>query len=216
MAAGKAKTRVRAVQQRAEDTRAKLLGAAMELFSTRGYEGSSVRDIETAAEVKRGLAAYHFGSKEELWKAAVARTFDAFEMDARAGAAARSGDDPLREALRAFVRFSAVHPELNRLMVQEGSRPGWRSEFLVERYVRPRVEALSRLVGRALDPHELYVLIGASTFVFNVAHECEALFGVDPRSEAFAEAHADTVAEVLLDGEGVFARAATSEGDASG
>lgn len=195
------------MQQRAEETRSRLLDAAMELFSTRGYEGSSVRDIETAAGVKRGLAAYHFGSKEELWKAAVAHTFDALDMDGGEGAIAGSRD-ALRDALRAFVLFSAAHPELNRLMVQEGSVPGWRSEFLVERYVRPRVDALSRLVGRALDPHELYVLIGASTFVFNVAHECETLFGVDPRDESFAAAHADVVADVLFGAEGVFTRAA--------
>ena len=186
------------MQQRAEETRAALLGAAMELFSTRGYDGTSVRDIETAAGVKRGLAAYHFGNKAALWKAAVARTFDAFEMGEDEVAVDAPSGAVLREVLRAFVRFSAAHPELNRLMVQEGTRPGWRSEFLVERYVRPRVDALSRLVGRTLGPHELYVLIGASTFVFNVAHECEALFGVDPRDEAFADAHADAVADFLL------------------
>ncbi len=193
------------MQQRAEETRASLLGAAMELFSSRGYNGTSVREVENAAGVKRGLAAYHFGSKAELWKAAVTHTFDAFELGGAGDAApGASGADVFRDVLRAFVRFSATHPELNRLMVQEGSLPGWRSEFLVERFVRPRVEALSRLVGRDLGPHELYVLIGAATFVFNVAHECEALFGVDPRDGDFANAHADAVADLLLGAGGWF------------
>ena len=74
------KPRIRAVQQRAEDTRARLLEAGIELFSTRGFDGTSIRDVETAAGVKRGLVAYHFGTKEAFWKAAVDRIFDAFPL----------------------------------------------------------------------------------------------------------------------------------------
>ncbi len=200
------KPRLRAVQQRAEETQASLLRAGIELFSTRGYDGTSIRDLESLAGVKRGLAAYHFGSKEELWKAVAAKTFEAFAPSEPAEA-----EDPptrehaLREGIRAFVRFSAAHPELNRLMVQEAKAPGWRLDHLVEHFVRPRLEGLAGLLGRPLDPHELYILVGAATFVFNVEYECEALFGVNPRQPPFADAHADLVVDLLTGAGGPFA-----------
>jgi TetR/AcrR family transcriptional regulator len=49
--------------------RARLLAAAMRLFATKGYAGTSVRDILKAAEVTAPALYYHFGSKEGLFLA---------------------------------------------------------------------------------------------------------------------------------------------------
>ncbi len=187
----------RAIQPRAEITRAKILRAAIELFSSQGYDGASIRLIETAAGVKRGLVNHHYGTKAELWKAAVTEMFDEFSL-LPARQEAESTETDLRNGIQAFVRFSAAHPELNRLMVQEGKAPSWRLDYLVEHFVRPRVEWMSAMSGQPLDPHALYMLIGAATFVFDVEYECRALFGVDPRSRAFVDAHADAVTDLLL------------------
>ncbi|MDE0929269.1 MAG: helix-turn-helix domain containing protein, partial [Halioglobus sp.] len=55
--------RTRRVQERAEITRAKLIKAGTVMFSERGFDGVSVRDLENAAGVKRNLLAYHFDDK---------------------------------------------------------------------------------------------------------------------------------------------------------
>jgi AcrR family transcriptional regulator len=51
---------------RAEQTRAAIVGAALDLFRERGYEATTMRAIAIRAGVSTGNAYYYFGSKEEL------------------------------------------------------------------------------------------------------------------------------------------------------
>ena len=46
--------------------KARLVKVAMRLFADKGFDGVTVRDIATAAEVSVGLVSHHFGSKEGL------------------------------------------------------------------------------------------------------------------------------------------------------
>lgn len=54
-------------------TRKLILDAAEILFSEHGYNGTSVRDIANAAEVRLSLVHYHFGNKHEIFSAAMDR-----------------------------------------------------------------------------------------------------------------------------------------------
>ncbi|MEU0251486.1 TetR family transcriptional regulator [Streptomyces sp. NPDC006184] len=56
-------------------TRDRILTAAREVFSARGYEKTSVRAIAKAAEVDPALVHHYFGSKEEVFEAAVEVAF---------------------------------------------------------------------------------------------------------------------------------------------
>ncbi len=49
-----------------ETTRAALLRAALELFGSQGYQGTSIREIAAAADSNIASIAYHFGGKEGL------------------------------------------------------------------------------------------------------------------------------------------------------
>ncbi|MFZ2854087.1 MAG: TetR family transcriptional regulator [Rhodocyclaceae bacterium] len=49
-----------------QDTRERILDVAERLFMAHGYEGTSMRQITSAAEVNLAAANYHFGSKEAL------------------------------------------------------------------------------------------------------------------------------------------------------
>lgn len=51
--------------------RAKILAAAAHLFATRGYKGTSMRDIAVEADLVAGSLYYHFKSKTELFIAIV-------------------------------------------------------------------------------------------------------------------------------------------------
>ncbi|MGB0922343.1 MAG: TetR/AcrR family transcriptional regulator [Alphaproteobacteria bacterium] len=193
--------RQRAPQKRAEDTQEHLIQAAINLFPAHGYEGVSIRMIETQASVKRGLVAYHFGNKEELWKEAMRYLLTTLADDMATLDAATQGLDRiarLRAATLAFMRYSARLPQLNHVMVQEAKQKSWRSDFMLEGFIRPLVDWMSRLAGQKIDVHTHYMLIGAATFVFNVEYECETLFGVNPREEDFVRDHANAVVEMLL------------------
>jgi AcrR family transcriptional regulator len=53
------------------DTRAEVLAAARDEFATNGYDGASVRGIARAAGVDPALVHHYFGSKEQVFVAAM-------------------------------------------------------------------------------------------------------------------------------------------------
>ncbi|MFJ3667501.1 TetR family transcriptional regulator [Streptomyces sp. NPDC090106] len=57
------------------DTRDRILGAAREEFSQRGYDKTSVRGIAKAAGVDPALVHHYFGTKEQVFEAAVEVVF---------------------------------------------------------------------------------------------------------------------------------------------
>lgn len=186
------------------------MAAAIRAFASVGYDGASTRDIEADAGVNRGLIAYHFKTKDVLWKAAVEWLF-ALASDELAQAEKQATHvDPaarLRYFVRAFVRFSARHPEVHRLMIEEGTQDDWRLDWIVERFVRPwyrRAQALfeeARTLGVApamTFPHFYYVLTGASALPFSMAPEARRLARIDTTRETFIDAHADALAQLLF------------------
>ncbi|WBO64663.1 TetR family transcriptional regulator [Streptomyces camelliae] len=75
-AAGKAaRRRGRPPRTESADTRDRILTAAREEFSERGYEKASVRGIAKAAGVDSALVHHYFGTKEQVFEAAVAVAF---------------------------------------------------------------------------------------------------------------------------------------------
>jgi AcrR family transcriptional regulator len=195
------KQRQRAVQQRAEETQEAIVEAAIELFSTQGFDGISIKAIEEASQTKRGLVSYHFGDKETLWKIVAERIFSRLpELSGSALTAVQSLglEAQVRAHLTNFIYNSAKHPEVSRLIIQEGKSHSWRLDYIVENYVRPRLGMFKDLMSGELDAHTLYMLIGASTLVFDVEAECEKLFGFNPRDEAFIKEHAKRVCDLML------------------
>lgn len=195
------KTRQRATQQRAEQTRERILDTAVELFSTRGYDGVSVRSVELEAGIKRGLVGYHFGAKEALWKATMTHLFQQLPTLSEEAISAMQdlpGDAQFRVHVTRFIQFSASHPQVSRVIIQEGRHHSWRLEFLLENFVKPRIRWIDEASGGRLNAHSLYILIGASTLVFDVAAECESLFGIDPTTDEFVRDHARQVCDMLL------------------
>ncbi len=60
------------------DTKAQIMRAAILLFTARGYEGASVREIATAAGVNIGLIRYHFGHKADLYRDTLAHVSEPY------------------------------------------------------------------------------------------------------------------------------------------
>src|SRR6266542_2916452 len=60
--------------------RERLLTAALELFTTRGYAAASVREIVAAAGVTKPVLYYYFGSKEGIYLELMRGAFAQFEQ----------------------------------------------------------------------------------------------------------------------------------------
>lgn len=53
---------------KSDETKERIMRAAVQQFTLLGYEGAAVRDIARAAGVNIGLIRYHFGSKADLYR----------------------------------------------------------------------------------------------------------------------------------------------------
>ena len=199
--------RIRRVQERTEVARARLISAGVPMFAEKGFDAVSVRDIEIAAEVKRGMMAYHFGDKETFWKAVADFTFEQIDaqrdlrLDMMKDISDREG---LALMIRFYVRFYAEHPELSRLMAQEARQESWRIDYLVVTHIRPGSMALEQHVRTILNlsarefAHWYYIMLSASATIFSFEPECKRLFGFNPRNEDVIETHADMIVQMLL------------------
>jgi AcrR family transcriptional regulator len=54
------------ISHKAEITERKILGAALEMFRTKGFDETTVRDIAAAAQVATGAAYYYYPSKDSI------------------------------------------------------------------------------------------------------------------------------------------------------
>ncbi|MGD8376776.1 MAG: TetR/AcrR family transcriptional regulator [Acidobacteriota bacterium] len=99
----------------ARDTKARILDAAEELFAVHGYESTSMRSVTGLAGANLAAVHYHFGSKEALLEAVLARRLEPINRQRLEGLdAAGSGADPsLEDLLRAF--FEPAFRELGAL-----------------------------------------------------------------------------------------------------
>src|SRR5690349_5663753 len=89
-----------------DHARERLLDVARDLFTRRGYEETSIRDLTSRAKANLGAVTYHFGSKQELYYAAVASMAE--PLAERVAAAANSPGTPL-ERIGAIVRAFSDH-----------------------------------------------------------------------------------------------------------
>jgi TetR/AcrR family transcriptional regulator len=189
--------------QQREETRERIVQAAVECFSETGFRGASTREIANRAGANQGLITYHFRTKEELWKAAADRLFGLLRKRLGEHLAGLDSEDPrtrARETLREYVRFSAAHPELFRFMVEQGNSDGARMQWLVDTHLKPLYQGFPRLgvAEGTLRPHAYYAVAGAGSIVFAVAPECRRLTGLDPSTPEAVETHADFVARLLV------------------
>jgi AcrR family transcriptional regulator len=195
-----------------DTTRGKILATALQVFAERGFEGARTRDIAEQAGANLGLITYYFQNKETLWREAVTCAFAELERELSEAMASHVAADPrlqLEQLARHFVRFVARRPEFMRLMNDEGKQDSPRMRWLVDRFVRPMHLNLRALIeaGQARGflpqvPVESlhYILLGAAGLIFSQAPECLRITGVDPTSEAFAEAHAAALIRIFAPG----------------
>ena len=200
-----------AAQTSGNETRERILRAALDAFAEHGFEGATTRDIAARAGVNLGLIQYYFDGKPRLWRAAVDLAFaelHAALADASDDEALLADDENTRRMVRRYVRFVARRPELIRLMHDEGKRRGPRMRWLVDKYTRPLYERVRRMLEGAqqrgllpadIDPlHFHYVLIGAVGLIYHQAEECRRLTGIDPMTPEAVESHADAVVALLF------------------
>jgi AcrR family transcriptional regulator len=87
----------------APDTKATILDAAEQLFAEQGYAATSLRQLTTAAGVNLAAVNYHFGGKEELAKAVLARRIAPINAERLRRLDMLRGKGNVEAIVRAFV-----------------------------------------------------------------------------------------------------------------
>lgn len=156
-------------------TRERLVAAATRLFGARGYEGVGAREIAAAAKAPLAAIPYHFGTKQALYRAVLAKVASglqaALAAPAEAARAALAGSpDEARRALAVFqgaiLDVIAVNPAAEtwaKLLLREHLDPSEAYDLAYESAAKGAVELIAALIGRAdgLDPDDESVLIRA-------------------------------------------------------
>ncbi len=196
--------------------REELLESALIEFGTKGFDGASTRAIARRVEAHQPQINYHFDSKAALWTAAVdylfgllAKALDGVIPANLTGIDVSQLAAAFADGIRRFVAFAAEHPELNQIMVHEGTAASDRLVWMTATHVQPFFDGMRPAwqilrhagVGAPIDSEILYyVLVGAASLPYVNAPEVRLLSGQDPCSQKWIDAHADGLVAVLLPG----------------
>lgn len=188
-----------------------LLIAALDAFAEAGYDGMSVRALSRRLDISHALLTARFGSKEQLWYAAMEHVLTQIEQVWKQATESPAVDDlqALRQGIVRQVLFSATYPQVVRIMNHEGAVDSPRIRFVVERFIDPLRPGVERLLDhlvaagriRPLPYTTLHYLItsgGCGQFALPVK---TGLLGADvPATPDELREHAETVADIILTG----------------
>jgi TetR/AcrR family transcriptional regulator len=188
-----------------------VMAAAIEAFSVHGYNGVSLRTVNDQLGVSRNLLYQRFGSKANLWRAAVDWAFS--NLLEHLETADDESADPmirLRMLIRNFIEYSATRPYLARIVTVEGAARTERSEYLYDNYIKP-VQSHFMPVFEQLREQGRIKNIPTEIFYFLLTSGGSAPFGqiglvslmvpeLASADDKQVRVYAENVAEVLLNG----------------
>jgi AcrR family transcriptional regulator len=180
---------------RGEETRARIIAAAMRLFGDKGYESASTRDIAAAAGVNAPALQYYFDNKEGVLRACIVfiagRAWESLSesvIEAERLIAEGADDEKLIEAYcdiqtrGSEFKFKAADQDDWRLFMarqQAGLDPDIGFEAVFQR-ISVRIFAvlnaiIGRLTGRPAEDQEVRVRAVALSGQFQVFHVCRRM-----------------------------------------
>ncbi len=175
-----------------------ILDAALDAFAEAGFEAMSLRSLSRRLGLAHGAINQRYGSKDDLFRAAVRHGFGELvaEIDATEPADERSGPTRRRDSIRAFLVASAKRPQLVRLMNHEGIVGSERLDLVFDEFIAPVIAAGPDPGDGALTTREAFFLIvhgAAAPFTLSaLAHRFDADEG-----PLDAEHHAERMAAFL-------------------
>ena len=103
-----------------ELTQQRLLTAATKLFAERGFDGVSVDDIVSAAEVNKRMVYHYFGDKEGLYVAVLKQVFSRLaDLELKTLDDISDPAGTIRKILQTYFTFLSANPEFVALLSWE-------------------------------------------------------------------------------------------------
>ncbi|WP_116141670.1 CerR family C-terminal domain-containing protein [Trinickia diaoshuihuensis] len=149
---------------RGEETRLRIIQAAIELFGEHGFVAASTRDIAAKAGVNAPALQYYFENKEGVYRACAEHLADEawkrFEPVVRRSTQTLESSDDVPALIEAFIELQNVMmdkaletskaPTLRLFFVREqgGREPPIATEIIQERVRRPLMGVATKLVSK--------------------------------------------------------------------
>ena len=121
-----------------------VLTAAKKLFSERGLYGTSIRDVEDASGVSKGLILHHFGTKENLYAAVqdiLTQEYIAM-MDVQRQKSGENFNDLVAMAIRSSFTYAKKNAAYRRISLWSYLEGQERNSELEQRFTMALVDAM--------------------------------------------------------------------------
>lgn len=129
-------------------TRERVLAAARRLFSERGYEGATIRDIAQAAGMSTGAVFASFADKSELFEEILTADYEViYAQMTQAARAAKTVDEALLGLFGVAYSFHVEQLPLLRASIAVS----WTRSEAAERRARDDLKHIFRLIAEALQ-----------------------------------------------------------------
>lgn len=142
---------------RTTDTKKRLIEAALELFSDRGYEGTSVDQIATAVGIKAPSIYAHFKGKEEILQAVIDWADEEYSKGMRMGiytdADIRTGAELKAYAMKSvkFTLDSEMIKKMRKLITIEQYRSELFSESATRHQITNHIRIYATIFKQLMD-----------------------------------------------------------------
>jgi TetR/AcrR family transcriptional regulator len=188
-------------QRDAERSRNRILEAAVEEFSNKGFAGARVAEIAAKAGINSQLIAYYFGGKQGLYDTLRAR-WESTE------AVFAASDQPFTSVVGSYLDAVCEHPSWARLLVwqalgdeSERGTGASKSQSLAEAVDDVRRRQESGELTKGFDPEVILVVLWSAVMApVTMPQVIQDAFGADLDSTDFRKRYASQIKR-LFDGE---------------
>lgn len=192
-----------------QEKREIILDAALDIFSTQGYRGSTVDQIAEAAGMSKPNLLYYYRGKEEVYAALLHRLLDTWLEPLMEMAADGDPLQELRNYIRRKIEMARDFPRESRLFANEILQGAPRIMAMLTDELRPLVDEKAAVIRAWMregklakaDPHHLIFAIWATTQHYaDFDAQVRAVLGADGGGEGRFEDAARFIEQLFLDG----------------
>ncbi|MGQ0547699.1 MAG: TetR/AcrR family transcriptional regulator [Betaproteobacteria bacterium] len=198
-------------------TRTRILDAAEELFMLHGFEGTSMRQLTSRAQVNLAAVNYHFGSKDALIEAVFRRRLDPMnaarlaELDRLEASANPSPESIIRAfvgpSLRLIEDAKGGGRNFIRLLGRTYTEPAKELRALIGQMYAPTMARYKAALERALPqmPKEelvwrMHFMFGTLAYTLAATDTVQLIAGCKPEDRYDAELLEERLSAFLLAG----------------
>lgn len=189
-------------------TKESIIEAAIELFTTKGFRGTTIRDIAARAKLNPANISYYFQGKQGLLESCLVNFFEPYLTLLEEEKRKVEWEDPeicLHRAIRKVLVFQSEHHQLTRLVWREITIDSQVSREIISSYLmkeRYYLKALtSAAIGEKLPALPVSMIIiqlkGMLSTPFLNSQYVSEVWGMHPKEPYFIEKYYESIIDWL-------------------